>query len=397
VAAAPAKQIYERLRCGREFGKCQADVHPAPLPPQPYIDATATESADGDNTISALKKFIDTYGAPHEFASDNGSHFKNNKIFDYLAEKNIKHCFGIPIHPQSQATVERAMGTLQKLMRCTVLYGGGWAQHVPYIAYTYNTAYHRALKTSPYNMFYNSYPPSILKTAVAFPANSPKDEHERQLLAAEFSRHFEGAAEQAFKERARTHARQTRPTELQPYDYVTLWSAHERTDKLQPYVDIRRVRERVSDSVYVIEQVYCDPINGTDKNQESSIVHVDRIKKISKPHFTRQQQRKMNIAQAKDGRGVVGKIKGHIYVHGKAHLIVQWLGIEDAETNDNKINTLVEPKHLTKCKVAQEYLKTNGFVCGPNGSCTKPNQTKSKTSKERDADQADGVASSPTN
>ena len=34
VAAAPAKQIYERLRCGREFGKCQADVHPpAPRPP----------------------------------------------------------------------------------------------------------------------------------------------------------------------------------------------------------------------------------------------------------------------------------------------------------------------------------------------------------------------------
>ncbi len=37
----------------------------------------------------------------------------------------------------------------------------------------FRTDYHKngkELKTSPYNMFYNSYPPSILKTAVAFPA-----------------------------------------------------------------------------------------------------------------------------------------------------------------------------------------------------------------------------------
>ena len=65
------------------------------------------------------------------------------------------------------------MSPLQKHLRAAVLYGGGWAQHLPYIAYQTNTSFNRALKTSPYNMFYGCYPPSILKTAVAYPARSP--------------------------------------------------------------------------------------------------------------------------------------------------------------------------------------------------------------------------------
>jgi hypothetical protein len=101
----------------------------------------------------------------------------------------------------------------------------------------------------------------------------------------------------------------------------------------------------------------------------------------------------MNIAQAKDGRGVVETVKGHIYVHGKAHLIVKWQGIEDSDANDNKINTLVEPKHLFKCKVAQDYLQVHGFAYGANGSCTKPHQPKGRPPKKRDADLADGAAS----
>ena len=74
---------------------------------------------------AALRNFIHTYGAPHEFASDNGSHFKNAKLLAFLAQNNIKHVFGIPIHSQSQGMVERAMGPIQKLMRAKALYGGG--------------------------------------------------------------------------------------------------------------------------------------------------------------------------------------------------------------------------------------------------------------------------------
>ena len=77
-----------------------------------YVHLTATEAADSDSAISALRDFIGTYGAPHEFASDSGTHFKNAKLMEFLKNHGVAHCFGIPIHPQSQGSVERAMSPL---------------------------------------------------------------------------------------------------------------------------------------------------------------------------------------------------------------------------------------------------------------------------------------------
>ena len=148
---------------------------------------------------------------------------------------------------------------------------------------------------------------------------------------------------------------------------MTLWVAHERPDKLKPFVDIRRIREQVSDSVYVVEQIDCDLKNGTDKNQEPIVVHIDRLKKIPKPIFTRQQQKSLTIGQIKDGRGIIESIRGHRYIEGKFHLIVKWLGIEDADAITHKLPTDIEPKLLYKNKLAQNYLALHGFKYGSNG------------------------------
>lgn len=254
------------------------------------------------------------------------------------------------------------MSPLQKHLRAAVLYGGGWAQHLPYIAYQTNTSFNRALKTSPYNMFYGCYPPSILKTAVAYPARSPADDNERQLLAATFSTFFEEAAMTSFKERARTHARQQHSVTFEPGDYVTLWVAHERPNKLEPYVDLRRVRDKVSDSVYIVEHINCDSSNGTDKNQAATVVHVDRIKKIPRPpRFSKAEQKTMTINQTKDGRGVVEEVRNRTTSGGRVYLNIKWLGVTDAEANEHKIDTMIEPRKLLKCQRALEYLKNHGY------------------------------------
>lgn len=253
------------------------------------------------------------------------------------------------------------MSPLQKHLRASVLYGGGWAQHLPYIAYQTNTSYNRGLKTSPYNMFYGCYPPSILKTAVAYPARSPEDDDERQLLAATFSAHFEEATLQAFTERAATHARQKHSVSFDPGDYVTLWIAHERSSKLEPYVGIRRVREKVSDSVYILENINCDS-NGTDKNQAVTMVHIDRIKKVPRPpRFGKDELKTRTINEIKDGCGVVEEVLGRFFQGHHAYLNIKWRGITDAEANKFEINTQVEPRKLLKCKKAQEYLSKHGY------------------------------------
>ena len=166
----------------------------------------------------------------------------------------------------------------------------------------------------------------------------------------------------SFKERARTHARQQRTVTFEPGDYVTLWVAHERPNKLEPYVDIRRVRDKVSDSVYIVEHINCDSSNGTDKNQAATVVHVDRIKKIPRPpRFSKAEQKTMTINQTKDGRGVVEEVRNRTTSGGRVYLNIKWLGVTDAEANEHKIDTMIEPRKLLKCQRALEYLKNRGY------------------------------------
>ena len=162
---------------------------------------------------------------------------------------------------------------------------------------------------------------------------------------------------------------------------MTLWVAHEKPDKLKPDVDIRRVRERVSDSVYVVEQIDCDTTNGTDKNQEPILTHIDRLKKIPKPIFTRQQQKLLTIAQIKDGRGIVQAIKGHKYLDSKFYLTVKWQGIEDTDAIENSISTDVEPRLLYKTKLAQDYLASNSFKYSSTGGIIAPRRAEADTTK----------------
>lgn len=78
-----------------------------------FSEATAENSAIG------LQKAIDTYGAPKEVVSDNGSHFKKPHSKRVVAQPlreveekyAIKHIFIKAYHPQSNGKIERFFGS----------------------------------------------------------------------------------------------------------------------------------------------------------------------------------------------------------------------------------------------------------------------------------------------
>ena len=62
--------------------------------------------------------------------------------------------------------------------------------------------------------------------------------------------------------------------------------------------------------IYIVEHINCDSSHGTDKNQAATIVHVDRIKKISRPpRFSKAEQKTITINETKNGRGVVEEVR----------------------------------------------------------------------------------------
>ncbi len=77
------------------------------------------DQATAENSAVGLQKAIDTYGAPKELVSDNGTHFKKahskktpNKEMRKVEEKyGIKHIFIRAYYPQSNGKIERWFGS----------------------------------------------------------------------------------------------------------------------------------------------------------------------------------------------------------------------------------------------------------------------------------------------
>ena len=78
------------------------------------------DEATAENSAIGLQKAIDTYGAPKELVSDNGSHFKKPhgktklvvKPLRLVEEKyGVKHIFIRAYHPQSNGKIERWFGS----------------------------------------------------------------------------------------------------------------------------------------------------------------------------------------------------------------------------------------------------------------------------------------------
>ena len=292
--------------------------------------------------------------------SDNASHFKNVVVAKYLAGQGVASQFGIPHHPESQARVERQMGPIQKLLRAGAYQQSSWATHLPYIFYHINCLHSKSIGTSPYHAFFGTAPPTALRRALDMPATSADNEHERQTLAAELSRLIERAEASTFAERSRTHGRQHKFTALSTGDYVALWIGHQRDSKLSPYRDIRRVLARVSDSAYIIQRWNANP-NGTNANQETITCHIDRMERLSIPprDFTAIQAKIFAVRADKSGLGVVSRISEHRKPRGRPkeiQLRVHWAGIDDADEIEHNIDVWISPKHISRCKLAIDYL-----------------------------------------
>lgn len=80
------------------------------------------DEATAENSAIGLTKAIQTYGAPKEMISDNGSHFKKphskgvvvSPLREVEEKYGIKHIFIRPYHPQSNGKIERMFGSYKR-------------------------------------------------------------------------------------------------------------------------------------------------------------------------------------------------------------------------------------------------------------------------------------------
>jgi transposase InsO family protein len=69
-----------------------------------------------DPVINAIKEIFSTHGIPHQVISDNGPPFNSYQFKLFASAYDFSHVTMSPLHSQTNGLVEKAVGTVKKVI-----------------------------------------------------------------------------------------------------------------------------------------------------------------------------------------------------------------------------------------------------------------------------------------
>ena len=135
---------------GKNYVLCMTDAFTK------YAEICAIPNKEAATVARALfERWICRFGCPIEFTSDNGKEFCNKLTEELFKLLQIKHSHTTPYHPQCNAQAEVQNKVIAKYLASfvdkTTL---DWPLYIAPMAFAYNTALHRSIKSTPFFLTY---------------------------------------------------------------------------------------------------------------------------------------------------------------------------------------------------------------------------------------------------
>ena len=119
-----------------------------------YPEVYFTKSATAEFTQFALRKFFSREGIPKVLVSDNGSHFTEKSLKEWLKTIGVIQLFTAPRHPCSNGLAERFVQTLKTAIRsCDISNFKDLDRYVDNFLMQYRNAEHSSTRKSPAFLF----------------------------------------------------------------------------------------------------------------------------------------------------------------------------------------------------------------------------------------------------
>ena len=99
------------------------------------------------------RNIICRFGVPHEFVSDNGSHFEK-EVADLLDEYGIVRHKSSPYRPQTNGAVEAANKNIKAIISKTTETCRDWSDKLPYALWGYRTTERTSIGSTPFSLVY---------------------------------------------------------------------------------------------------------------------------------------------------------------------------------------------------------------------------------------------------
>ena len=124
-----------------------------------WVEAYAVPNHDSHTVSRCFMDFVLRHGFVHRIYCDRGKEFVSSIFRSVLDRFGVKLSDTPPYSPWLQGPVERyhrTIGTI--LMQYLNKYGPNWDTVLPFALFAYRTAFHKAIKTSPFEFLYGQNP-----------------------------------------------------------------------------------------------------------------------------------------------------------------------------------------------------------------------------------------------
>src|SRR5699024_1698739 len=116
-----------------------------------------------DTTTKSVTKWLEEtvfarFGYPVTITTDGASYFESREFAKFCEERNIKHHVTTAYHHQGNGLAEKAIQTVEKMVRTTVTEQSEWAQVLGQCVASYNTSRHHTTGVSPFSIMFNRLP-----------------------------------------------------------------------------------------------------------------------------------------------------------------------------------------------------------------------------------------------
>ncbi|KAL6526777.1 Delta-1-pyrroline-5-carboxylate synthase [Orobanche gracilis] len=219
--------------------------------------------------------------------------------------------FSTAYHPQSDGQTEVVNRTIEMYLRC--LTGDkprDWLKWLPWAEYCYNTAFHTALKTTPFKLVYGREPPRLLD----YTAGASKIDAVDQALGdrTSFLKEAKDRIAEAQNRMKTQYDSHHRALEFQLGDWVWL--------KLQPYRHLSVARKHFSK----LSPEFYGPFMVTQRvGQVAYRIKLPEGSRVHDVYGPATTQRWANLACSLSGLG-------DRWINGRQEVLVQWVSDEEA-------------------------------------------------------------------
>ena len=176
-----------------------------------YVELVAIANKETETVANAIfVHWICRYGVPLEIVTDQGKEFVSNICQSLWDKLKLVHNTTTPRHPQANAQAEVVNRTIIRYLSSFVDDSTlDWEIFLAPLMFSYNTTFHRSLKTSPFFMTFGVHPrlPNDIITP-QYGSDLPTEVMQRLQVARNIARTFMDKAALEYKEQHDSRAKQ---------------------------------------------------------------------------------------------------------------------------------------------------------------------------------------------